>query len=194
MGSFPRGHRNVRMASSGCLVNNSRKEAKMRRMKLALVLLLVVGVGLLGAVTPVVAGQKGTAPPKPDGRFRMITTSIAPNMGVTWGDGRFSFLNQDYRFTVEAPTMTDSDVLGRLAGQQVVVEGMVYNLKGVSDFAGTYTRVKPEVVRAMGGTGRNPVFQNEKGVVVSITRRGATDPSLQARLMGDSFTVTMRNF
>ena len=31
----------------------------MRRMNLALVLLLVVGVALLGVVAPVVAGQKG---------------------------------------------------------------------------------------------------------------------------------------
>ena len=74
----------------------------MRRMNLALVLLLVVGVALLGVVTPVVAGQKGAAgggAPKPDGKFRMMTTSIAPNMGVTWADGRFSFNNQDYKFT-----------------------------------------------------------------------------------------------
>jgi hypothetical protein len=90
--------------------------------------------------------------------------------------------------------MADQDTLTRLAGQQVVVEGQVYNLKNASDFAGTYTRVKPEVVKAMGGTGRDPVYQNEKGVVVRVTRRGKTDPSLHVRLIGDSFKVTMRDF
>ena len=68
----------------------------MRRMNLALVLLLVVGVALLGVVTPVVAGQKGAAgggAPQPDGKFQVMTTSIAPQMGITWADGRFSFNN-----------------------------------------------------------------------------------------------------
>ena len=115
-----------------------------------------------------------------------MTTTIAPNMGVTWADGRFSFNNQDYK--------ADQDVLTTLAGQQVVVEGQVFNLKNPSDFAGTYTRVKPEVVKAMGGTGRDPVYQNDKGVVVRVTRRGKTDPSLHVRLIGDSFKVTMRDF
>ena len=169
----------------------------MRRMNLVLVLLLVVGVALLVAVTPGVAGQKGGAgagAPKPDGRFQLMTTSISPNMGVSWADGRFSFKDQNYKFRMEAQTMADSDTLTRLAGQQAVVEGQVYNLKNASDFAGTYTRVKPEVVKAMGGTGRDPVFQNDKGVVVRVTRRGATDPSLHVRLLGDSFNVTMREF
>jgi len=169
----------------------------MRRINQLLVLLLVVGIALLGIVTPVVAGQKGGAgggAPKPDGKFQLMTTSIAPNMGVTWADGRFSFNNQDYKFKTEAQTEADQNVLTTLAGQQVVVEGQVYNLKNASDFAGTYTRVKPEVVKAMGGTGRDPVFQNEKGVVVRVTRRGKTDPSLHVRLIGDSFKVTMRDF
>jgi hypothetical protein len=166
----------------------------MRRMNLTLVLLLVVGVGLLGVVTPVVAGQKGAGAPTPTGRFQTMTTSISPNMGVTWADGRFSFNNQDYRFRVEAQTMADQDIIGRLAGQQLVVEGLVYNLKDVSDFAGTYTRVKPEVVQAMGGDSRHGVFQNDKGVVLRVTRRIKTDPSVYVRLLGDSFKVTMRDF
>ncbi len=169
----------------------------MRRMSLALVLLLVVGVGLMGVVTPVVAGQKGAAKegaPKPDGRFQVMTTSISPNMGVSWADGRFSFKNQNYKFRVEAPTMADQDILTSLAGQQLAIEGDVYNLKDVSDFAGTFTRVKPEVVQAMGGSGRHGVFQNDKGVVIRVTRRMKTDPSMYVRLLGDSFKVTMRDF
>jgi hypothetical protein len=166
-------------------------------MNQTLVLLLVVGIALLGVVTAVIAGQSGGAgggAPKPDGKFQLMTTSIAPNMGVTWADGRFSFNNQDYKFRTEAQTEADQNVLTTLAGQQVVVEGQVYNLKNASDFAGTYTRVKPEVVKAMGGTGRDPVYQNDKGVVVRVTRRGKTDPSLHVKLIGDSFKVTMRDF
>jgi hypothetical protein len=175
--------------------NNSRKEAKMRRVSQLLVLLLVVGIVSLGGVAPVVAGQKGAGgggAPKPDGKFQLMTTSIAP-MGASWADGRFSFNNQEYKFQVEAQTMADQSVLQQLAGQQIMVEGAVYNLKNVSDFAGTYTRVTPEAVKAMGGTGRDPVFHNDKGVVLRVTRREKQDPSLHVRLLGDSFKVTMRS-
>jgi hypothetical protein len=123
-----------------------------------------------------------------------MTTSIAPGMGVSWGGGRCSLKYQDYKFTLEAQTYTESDVLNSLAGQQITIEGLVYNLKNVSDFAGTYTRVKPEVVRAMGGTGRDPVFQNDKGVVVRVTRRIKMDYSLYVSLLGDSFKVTLSQF
>jgi hypothetical protein len=169
----------------------------MRRMNLALVLLLVVGVALLGIVTHVVAGEKGAAggrAPKPDGKVRMITTSIAPNVGVTWADGELSFKNQDYKFLVEAKTYTEAEVLTQLAGQQIRIEGNVYNLKNVADFAGTYTHIKPEAVKAMGGTGRNPAYHNEKGVVLVVTRRIKDTYDLYVRLVGDSFKVTLKDF
>jgi hypothetical protein len=127
----------------------NRKESKIRFMNRTLLRLCLVGVTLLWVVTPVVAGQKGAAgggAPKPDGRFQVMTTAIALGMGVSWADGRFSFNNQDYKFRLEARTYTESDVLNSLARQQITIEGLVYNLKNVSDFAGTYTRIKPEVV------------------------------------------------
>ena len=169
----------------------------MRRMNLALVLLLVVGVALLGVVTSVVAGQKGAAgggAPKPDGKFRMMTTSIAPNMGVTWGDGQLSYNNQDYKFRVEAKTYTEDRVLTQLAGQQIAFEGNVYNLKNVGDLAGTYTHIKPEAVKAMGGTGSKPAFHNEKGVVLVVTKKATMNYDMYVSLVGDSFKVTLRDF
>jgi hypothetical protein len=166
----------------------------MRRMNLALVLLLVVGVALLGVTAPVVAGQKGAGAPTPDGKFRVITTSIAPNMGVSWADGELSFNMQTYKFRVEAKTYTESEVLTNLAGQQIAIEGNIYNLKNVGDFAGTFTHIKPEAVKAMGGTGRNPAYHNEKGVVVVITRRIKDTYALYVNLVGDSFKVTLKDF
>ena len=167
----------------------------MRRMKPALVLLLVVGVALLGIVTPVVAGQKGAAgAPQPDGKFRMITTSIAPDRGVSWADGELSYNNQTSKFRVEAKTYTESQVLTNLAGQQIVFQGNVYNLKNVGDFAGTYVHIKPEAVKAMGGTGKNPAYQNEKGVVLVVAKRIKLDYGLYVSLVGDSFKVTMQTF
>ena len=124
----------------------------------------------------------------------MMTTSIAPNMGVTWADGQLSFNNQDYKFRVEAKTYTEAQVLTNLAGQQIAFEGNVYNLKNVGDFAGTYTHIKPEAVKAMGGTGRNPAYHNEKGVVLVVTRRIKDAYDLYVSLVGDSFKVTLKDF
>jgi hypothetical protein len=164
-------------------------------MNLALVLLLLVGVALLGVVAPVVAGQAGGGAPTPDGKFRIITTSIAPNRGATWADGELSYKGQTNKFQLEARTYTESDVWGtQLAGQQLVFEGGVYNLKKVGDFAGTYTHIKPEAVRAMGGTGKNPAFQNEKGVVLVVTKRIKLDYGLYVSLVGDTFKITMKDF
>ena len=164
----------------------------MRRMNQALVLLLVVGIAWLGAAALVDAGQgspKSGGAPKPDGRFKLTTTSIAENMGVSWADGRFSANGQEYKFKVEAQTMTEADVLQSLAGQQITYEGLIYNLKNPKDFAGKYTRVKPSVVKAMGVSGA--VFENDKGVVVRITRRIKAREELDMRLLGDSFTISM---
>jgi hypothetical protein len=86
----------------------------------------------------------------------VITTSISPGMGVSWADGRFSLNNQSQKFRLEAQTYTGSNALNDLAGQQLTIEGLVYNLKNVSDFVGTSTRVKPEVVRAMGALAAPP--------------------------------------
>ena len=169
----------------------------MRRMNLALVLLLVLGVAFLGIVAPAVAGQKGAAgggAPKPDGKFQAMTTSIAPNMGVTWADGRLSYNNQDYKFRVEAKTRTEDRVLDQMAGQQVAFEGNVYNLKNVADFAGTYNHIKPEAVKAMGGTGRKPAYQNEKGVVLVVTRNLTVGYDIYVSLVGGSFQLTLRDF
>jgi hypothetical protein len=166
-------------------------------MRLALVLLLMFGLALVGIVSSVDAGQKGAAgggAPKPDAKFRLITTSIAESRGVSWADGQLSYNNQDYKFQVEARTYTESEVLRGLAGQQIVIEGGVFNLKNVADFAGTYNHIKPEAVRAMGGTGKNPAFQNEKGVVLVVTRRTATDYGLYVSLVGETFKVTMQSF
>src|SRR5688500_15932171 len=111
----------MQLARQGRSVNNSRKETKMRRVSQTLMLLLVVAVAVLWIVTPVNAGQKGSATTqesKPDARFQLTTTSIAPNMGVSFADGRFSFKNQQYKFQVEAETMGSQEALQLLAGEQ----------------------------------------------------------------------------
>jgi hypothetical protein len=164
----------------------------MGRMNRILVLLFLVGVALLWVVPPVSTAQEGA--PQPDGSFQMTTTSIAPDMGVSWADGQLSFKFQTYSFGVEGRTMADDDTLSALGGEQVTLQGMVYNLKNVSDFSGTYTRVKPEDLTAMRGFGSDHAFKNDKDVVLRVTKRQATTEDLHVRLLSNRFKVTMKAF
>jgi hypothetical protein len=49
-------------------------------------------------------------------------------------------------------------------------------------------------VIAISFTGKNPAFQNEKGVVLVVTKRIKLDYGLYVSLVGDTFKVTMKDF
>jgi len=85
------------------------------------------------------------------------------------------------------------DVLTSLTGEHINVDALVYLLKNLSDFAGTYTRVAPEVARATWGSDSDAIFQNGKGVVVQILK-GPRDESLYLSLLGNSFQVLLSDF
>jgi hypothetical protein len=72
-------------------------------------------------------------------------------------------------------------------------------LSHVPDFAGTYTGAMPAVTKAVGGSERSRVYQNDKGVIVRITGRfvpgaiGMGD-DFDVRLLSDNFAITFRDF
>jgi hypothetical protein len=115
------------------------------------------------------------------------------DLGVSWEDGQLRFNNQDYTFVLQSDTNTTSDVLTNLTGEHINVDGLVYHLKNLSDFAGTYTRVAPEVASATWGSDSGAVFQNGQGVVVRIIK-GARSESLYLSLLGNSFQVLLSGF
>jgi hypothetical protein len=156
----------------------------------------VLVVGCASQRTNQAAGNGG---PTPDGRFQMTTTSISPDMGLTWGDGQLSFNDLDYKFSVEALTLNEWDNSLARSGQQVTLYGNVYKLKNVADFPGTYKEATPEVTSAVGGSDRSRVYQSDKGVIVRVTGRfvpgsmGMSD-FFDIRLLHDNFKVTLRAF
>jgi len=62
----------------------------------------------------------------------------------------------------------------------------------VADFSSPYTWVTPEVVRTMGDSGGDPIFQNDKGVVVHVTRRIKMVYGVCVSLLDDSFKIILR--
>jgi hypothetical protein len=79
-------------------------EDAMRSSMFVPLLALVLVVGCASQTQYQATGNGG---PKPDGHFQLMTTSIAPDVGVTWADAWLSFNNLDYKFRVEAETITE---------------------------------------------------------------------------------------
>ena len=133
------------------------------------------------------------AAPAADGRFRVRTTTIDPDQGVNWEEAQLRYKGQDYPFVLQAQTNTAPDVLMSLTGEHIDLDGLVYHLQHLSDFAGTYTRIAPEVASATWGADSGAVFQNGQGVVVLVIK-GPRSESLYLSLLGDSFQVLLSGF
>jgi hypothetical protein len=161
-----------------------------------LVLIFLMGIAWMGAIPPPAAAQPGPAGgpvPTPDGRFQVRTTTIDADRGVNWEEAALRFNGQDYPFVLHTQANTASDVLTSLTGEHINVNGLVYRLKQISDFAGTYTRLTPERARAIAGPGNDAVYQNGTGVAIQVMR-GPGSESLYLSLLGDSFQVFLSGF
>ena len=97
----------------------------------------------------------------PSGTLAVKATSIAIGVGVTWGDGTLKFKGKDHAFSISGLSLID------LGFSSVSATGNVYNLKKVSDFAGTYLAAKAGIALAGGGGGM--VMQNQNDVLINVT-------------------------
>lgn len=81
--------------------------------------------------------------------------------GGTWGDGVLTYKGRQYKFKAK------SIGAGYSAGvKDVTVKGVVYDLKNINDFAGTYWGVKAAGTIFVGPGAAN--IQNSNGVVLSM--------------------------
>ena len=123
----------------------------------------------------------------------MRTTTIDPDLGVRWEEAQLRYNGQGYPFVLQSETNTATDVLTNLTGEHIDVDGLVHHLQHLSDFAGTYTRIAPEVARATWGSDSGAVFQNSQGVVVQVSK-GPRSEALYLSLLGNSFQILLSGF
>jgi hypothetical protein len=120
---------------------------------LALMSLLYCGVFSVGA---------GQEDPNLSGTVTMTATSAAAGVGWTWGSGTLTLLTgKEHRFKISG-----LDVIA-VGYKQASAVGKVYNLKKVSDFAGTY--VSGTAAGTIGGGAGITTMRNEHGVVLNLT-------------------------
>jgi hypothetical protein len=119
-------------------------------------ILIATGVLLLGNFV-LLAAQA------PDGTVKIISRSVAPGVGLSWGDGILSYHGQDYPFTFKANGLF-RDVDSAMTAAEL--SGQVFNLKSPSDFGGNYQKV--EAANAESGAGSRASLKNQNGVVVNL--------------------------
>jgi hypothetical protein len=127
--------------------------------------------------------------PKPAGAVTFAGTVAAPpsGAGVTWGKGTL-ILNDGTQHAFEVNGLGVTSTREAIVSLQAV--GEIFNLKKLSDFAGTYKTTQREVRTGRGA--EDISLTNEHGVVVSLSVKApvtTTDVSLTPSPTG--ITVTL---
>jgi len=97
---------------------------------------------------------------KPSGTIEISSKTIAIGIGVSWGHGTLKFEGKEYKFKVSGLSIVDLGIAS------VSAAGEVFNLKSVSDFAGTYSGGEAAVALA-GGAG-TATLKNQNDVKLKI--------------------------
>jgi hypothetical protein len=141
-------------------------------------LVLAVAAACLVAVASV--GAQQDKPIYPVGSIKFETTSIAAGIGVSWGNGTFSFQGKQYPISVKGLNLASVGVA------KVNAVGDVFNLKNAADVAGTYVGITGGI--AIAGGPKGILARNQNGVVLDIR---ATQEGVSFSLGADGFTISM---
>jgi hypothetical protein len=142
-------------------------------------LVLAVAAACLIAVASVSAQQD--QPVYPVGSIKFESTSIAAGLGVSWGNGTFSFQGKQYPISVQGLSLASVGIA------KVNAVGDVFNMKNAADVAGTYVAFTGGI--AIAGGPKGILARNQNGVVLDIR---ATQQGVSFNLGADGFTINMQ--
>src|SRR5262245_20271094 len=130
----------------------------------------------------VVVGLTLAQEKQPDATIQLSTGAVALGIGVTWGSGVLTYQGQEYPFSVDGLSVVDVGI------SKASASGVVYNLKKLEDFNGTYAGVTAGATIA-GGAGAN-TMQNQNGVVINLV---GTSQGLKFKLSMDGVKMTLKS-
>ena len=112
----------------------------------------------------------------PSGTVSLTSRAIAIGIGVSWGNGKLKFHGKEYNITMRGLSLVDLGI------SSASVVGNVYNLKRVSDIAGTYVAAQAGIALAGGAGG--VTMQNQNDVLINLkgTKTGLALPLDQPAL------------
>jgi hypothetical protein len=117
----------------------------------------------------------------PDATVDLTGGTIAAGVGYVWGQGNLTYHGKRHAFKLSGLSIVDVGA-ARLSGS-----GVVYNLKDLSDFNGTYTAATAGLTIAGGGSAA--VLRNEHGVVIKLL---STTAGLRFNLSADGIAVKLK--
>jgi hypothetical protein len=120
-----------------------------------LVIALVVG-GLLS-----MAGPAGAQDWRPVATLELSQGSVAAGIGFSWGSGTLTYLGRTYPVKVKGLSVGEA---GFTVG---TAKGIVFDLKKIEDFSGTYLAGGGGAT--LFGGGEAVIMKNQNGVVVELT-------------------------
>lgn len=118
---------------------------------------------------------------KPSGRVTIDETQFGLILGGSVGNGKLTYKGKSYRFKLSGLSLGAN--VGVSKSRAV---GKVYDLRSLSKFPGTYTKLDASV--ALGGGIGGLQMQNENGVIMHLESR---TQGLQFNLGMSGVTVTM---
>lgn len=98
---------------------------------------------------------------KPSGTISIKLTSASAVLGASWGHGVLTYGARTYSFEVKGLKVLAVGL------KKASANGDVYNLKEVTDLAGTYNEASPAGLTFIKGE-KGVVVQNDKGVVLNL--------------------------
>jgi hypothetical protein len=162
-------------------VNSSGKEENMnirRRFKMKRFAAMVVVLGMV--VTLAGLAFAAEREKTPDATLKLSEGQVALGIGWSWGKGVLRMNGKDYPFKVGGLSVLDVGVT------KAEAEGMVYNLKKIEDFNGTYVSAAAEATVGV-GVGAT-AMKNEKGVVIHLRPK---TKGVNLKLAGEGVKFTL---
>ncbi len=118
---------------------------------------------------------------EPSATVTIESTSVAIGIGVQWGHGTLKFQGKEYKFSVNGLSVIDLGV------SSISATGKVYNLKKLSDFAGTYTAAEAGI--AVGAGVGAASMRNQNGVDMNLT---STKTGIKFKLAPEGLKIELK--
>jgi hypothetical protein len=118
---------------------------------------------ILAAMLAVATNAVADDAKKPSGTVSIDETQFGFIIGGSKGGGVLTFNGKKHDFKIGGLS------LGTVGVSKVAAEGEVYDLKDISKFEGTYTRLEAGITLAGGVSGLH--LKNQHGVIMRLTSR-----------------------
>jgi hypothetical protein len=136
--------------------------------------LLVVALVLAFAMTAGAALAE-----TPSGTISIRLNSASAVMGASWGQAVLTFQGKTHLFRVRGLKVLSVGI------RTLALNGDVYNLKNLTDLAGTYQKADPAGITFIVGD-KGLVIQNNKGVTINIKGK---EKGLNVDLVQEGLTI-----